>query len=110
MADTIDGRHAPDVARYPTVTMGWLRNEVGQDGLPPHTPVDQSARAAADIRLKIQQLGLPRHLPPCQPLERRVTFFLAMHEEVSFLGPILLVSAGDCGRPVDCGLQSQWRL
>jgi hypothetical protein len=92
-AETADAGHAPDVVRFPSVTMGWLRNEVGRGGLPHGVPLGRSDRAAADIRLALQQFGLPRSLPPCSPLHGRVTLFLKAHEDVSFLGPILLVSA-----------------
>jgi hypothetical protein len=93
MANTAEAGQAPDVVRFPGVTMGWLRNEVGRGGLPAGTAVERSARAAADIRLALQQFGLQPSLPPCEPLRRATTFFLAQHDEVSFLGPIVLVSA-----------------
>jgi hypothetical protein len=93
MAETADAGHQPDVVRFPSVTMGWLRNEVGQSGLPSGTSVDQSARAAADIRFDLQQFGLELPMPPCEPLQGRVTFFLAKHDDVSFIGQMVLVSA-----------------
>ncbi len=93
MAESVDGSHVADVFRFPTVSVHWLLTNVGRSGLPAGTAVDQPARAAADIRLQLEQIGLQRQTRPCQWLTGHDTVFLHTHDDISFLGSGVVVSA-----------------
>jgi hypothetical protein len=93
IAGAVDGRHVPDDVRFPSVSVNWLRREVGRSGLPQGTAVDRSTMAMADVRLEIQEFGLQPRTPPCHWLKSRFTVFLRKHDDVSFLGREIIVSA-----------------